>query len=123
MGEVHRAEQERYRQKLREHRIPEAPRVDAAVASAVAVAFARLRDEGKSDPALEAIVSDSRNILKEVGYASSEAGKKLMHRLLFRKDLDILRTVTTKPLIGRSSPRYSRFPKRISPDSRSEEPL
>jgi hypothetical protein len=119
-GATHAEEQVLYRAKLAARRAPEASRVDTAVAAAVALAFARLRDEGKTDPALEAIVADSRRILKSKGYNAAESGKKLMGRLLFRKDIDALKTVTTDSETVRVSPHYSRFRKRGSQVSRSE---
>lgn len=119
-GEAHRAEQERYRQRLRARRTPEAPKVDGAVAAAVAAALARLREDGKSDPALESVIAGSKAILQNEGYAPGEAVKKLRSRLLFRADLETLKEITTRPSKGRSSPRYSEFQNRYSSISRSD---
>lgn len=118
--EAHRAEQERYRQRLRARRSPEAPQVDGAVAAAVAAALSRLRAAGESDPVLETVISDSKAILQKDGYAPGEAVRKLRSRLLFRSDLETLKEITTRPSEGRSSPRYSDFQNRYSGVSRSD---
>lgn len=93
-NESRRVAQERYRSKLREIRRPEAPRVDGAVAAAVAVALARLRANGERNAALETVIADSKSILIVAGYAPREAVRKLMSRLLYREDLEPLDAAT-----------------------------
>jgi hypothetical protein len=120
-NEAHRAEQERYRDRLRAARKPEAPPVDWAVAAAFALALARLRETGQSNAVLESVVADSKTILLGDGYSPNEAVRKLMARLLFRDDLESLRKITSKPTKGSSSPHYSSFKKRIPTNSHSED--
>lgn len=119
-NEVHRAEQERYRNRLKAARKPEAPPVDWAVAAAFALALSRLRETGQSNAVLESVVADSKAILLGDGYSPNEAVRKLMSRLLYRDDLESLKAITTKPTSGRSSPHYFSFKKRGSTVSRSE---
>jgi len=119
--EAHRAEQERYRKRLKEARKPEAPQVDGALAAAFAVVLGRFRSAEKSDPVLETVIEASKAILIEAGFAPNEAVRKLMGRLLFRDDLDSLNVITKKPPKGEASPHYFRFGKRHSQVSLSEE--
>lgn len=118
--EAHRAEQERYRKRLREARKPEAPPVDWAVAAAFALALSRLRETGQSNAVLESVVADSKAILLVDGYSPNEAVRKLMSRLLYRDDLEELKDITTPPSTGRSSPHYFPLQKRRSTVSHSE---
>jgi hypothetical protein len=120
-NETHRAEQERYRKRMREARKPEAPPVDRAIAAAFALALSRLREAGQSNPVLEAIVTDSKALLLKDGYAPKEAVRKLMARLLYRGDLRSLEKRTAELTKGRFSPHYSSVQKRISTSSRSDE--
>jgi hypothetical protein len=93
-NEKQRAAQERYRTQLREIRRPEAPRVDGAVAAAFAVSLARMRQMGKRNAILEAVIADSKEVLIAAGYAPNEAVRKLMSRLLYRDDLEPLDAAT-----------------------------
>ncbi len=120
-NEAHRAEQERYRDRLKAARKPEAPPVDWAVAAAFALALSRLRDTGQSSPVLESVVADSKAILLGDGYSPNHAVRKLMSRLLYRDDLEALKTIATKPATGLSSPHYFVRQKRGNRVSRSED--
>lgn len=120
-NEAHRAEQERYRDRLKAARKPEATPVDRAIAAAFALALSRLREAGQSNPALEEVVTDSKALLLKDGYAPNEAVRKLMARLLYRGDLRSLEKRTAELTKGRFSPHYSSVEKRISTSSRSDE--
>lgn len=120
-NEAHRAEQERYRDRLKAARKPEAPPVDWAVAAAFALALARLRETGQSNAVLESVVADSKAILLGDGYSPNEAVRKLMSRLLYRDDMESLKALTTKPKDSRSSTHYFALQKRGNRVSRSED--
>ncbi|MEE9985192.1 hypothetical protein [Agrobacterium pusense] len=120
-NEAHRAEQERYRDRLKAARKPEAPLVDRAIAAAFALALSRLREAGQSNPVLEEVVTDSKALLLKDGYAPNEAVRKLMARLLYRGDLRSLEKRTAELTKRRFSPHYSSVEKRISTSSRSDE--
>lgn len=90
-NEVGRNKTEKWRDKLRASSMPESCQVDTAVAAAVAVVMAdRLEQDPDLSPDLQIIVATARAILKHRGFDGRGPSKKLMSRLLHRKDLSTL---------------------------------
>jgi hypothetical protein len=90
-NEQGRSATERWRESLRGKREPESCHADVAVAAAVSIVLNRLRETGESSEDLEAVLALSKRIMKSRGYDGKASARKLMSRLLFRKDLPELR--------------------------------
>lgn len=98
-NEIGRNKTEKWRHKLRADRMPESCQVDTAVAAAVAVVMAdRLEQDPDLTPDLQIILATARAVLKQRGFDGRGPSKKLMSRLLHRKDLPAL------PRAKRSAP-------------------
>ncbi|KQS74307.1 hypothetical protein ASG25_21155 [Rhizobium sp. Leaf384] len=108
-----RAATERWRERLREQREPESCHADVAVATAVAVILDRLRETGRRSADIEEVLSVSKQLMKSRGYGGRSSARRLMTRLLFRKDLPGLRN-------GPSQPRLKTAPEPSEPRPKSE---
>lgn len=102
-NEVGRRATERWREGLRTAAVPEACHVDTALAAAVSVYLARVQGSGEEVPApIRSVISDALRILESRGFETSEAKRKTMGRLLYRRDRTKLQKSIEKPTRGRS---------------------